>query len=315
MMMKMMKMKIKDFNSKVLKKNLKKHKNFFLAFAGIIFISVLSEGLYHFVIGPNKAQALEGLSIQTVRVKNITMPITVDTVGTLLPLHEAKLTAAMTGKVDKVLVPSGSKVKKGTALLSVVGMANIFAPFDGFLTDWKIKPGEYVTSGTELIDIVNTEQLLVHYRIPEQFAPSLENDQKISLTVRAFPKREFSGTVNYIAPHIDRKTHTVLLHALVNNTDEDLWPGMFVHLRHILSVENNAFVIPESTLTLTLEGYEILVVKENKLVRKTVTVGSRDKGRAHILSGLSENDQVLLTKTDATKEGTVVIAKDWTGDW
>jgi multidrug efflux pump subunit AcrA (membrane-fusion protein) len=292
----------------------KKYKKVILAVAGILIVSLLSYALYHWIV-PKRDNTPPGLAVQTVRVKTIAMPIVIETVGSLLPLHEAKLTAAMTGKVDKILVASGSKVKKGTPLLSIVGIANMLAPFDGFLTDWKVKPGEYVTTGTALIDIVDTDQLSLHYRVPEHYAPVLENDQTITLTVRAFPNREFTGKVNFISPIIDRKTHTVLLHANVNNSDQDLWPGMFAHLRHVLVVENQALVVPESTLNLTMEGYDVLLVKDNKLVRSVVKVGTREKGRVHILAGIEGSDQILLTKTDATKEGTAVVAHDWTGDW
>lgn len=286
-----------------------------MALTGILLLALISHGLYQWIYVSGQDNNPPGLAVQTLRVKTIDMPIIVETVGSLLPLREAKLTAAMTGKVDKILVVSGSKVKKGNPLLSIVGMANILAPFDGILTDWKVKPGEYVTSGTELIDIVDTEQLSVHYRIPEQYAPALKNEQAVVLTVPAFPNREFSGKVTFISPIIDRKTHTIQVHAQVNNNDQDLWPGMFAHLQHILAVENQALVLPESTLNLTLEGYDLLLVIDNQLVRRSVKVGTRDKGRAHILSGVEKGDQVLLTRTDATKEGTRVLAHDWTGDW
>ncbi len=307
-------MKIKALKQRA-EKHFLKHKTLVLALTGIILLSLLSHGLYQWIMGPKKAETPAGLAIQTVRVKTIAMPKVIETVGVLLPLREAKLTAAMTGKVDKILVESGSKVKKGTALLNIVGMANLLAPFDGFLTDWKVKPGEYVASGTELIDILDTDSLSLHYRIPEQYAEDLENGQNISFTVRAFPNRAFNGKVNFISPQVERKTHTILVHANISNSEQDLWPGMFAHCRHILAIENEALVLPESALNLSLEGYELLVVKENKLTRIPVKIGSRDKGRVHILSGIQNDDQVLLTRTDATKEGTVVIAHDWTGDW
>lgn len=294
---------------------LSKHKNFFLALAGIILLSLLSQGLYHWILGANRPAGPFGLAIQTVRVKSIPMPKVVETVGSLLPLEQAKLTAAITGKVDKILVASGSKVKKSTPLLSLVGIANVLAPMDGSLTDWKVKPGEFVSAGSDLIEIVNTAELSVHYRIPEQYAKDLENGQTVTLSFRGLPGQEFTGKVQFISPLVDRKTHTILLHADVHNPDQKLWPGMFARLRHILSIENNALVLPESALNLTLEGYEILVVKQNKLVRMPVTLGTRDKDRVQILSGVEAGDQVLLTKTDATKEGMPVIAHDWTGDW
>lgn len=296
-------------------KSMKKHKVLLISLLSLCLLLLISHGLYRFVFNSKKVEKLEVLPVQTVQVKEVIMPEVLQTVGILLPIHEARLTAAGPGKVDKVLVESGSWVKTGTRLLSVIGGPEVIAPFDGYITDWKVKPGEFVNTGTELVMIVDTELLSLHYRIPEQNAPKLDIGQEVILTVRAYPKKEFKGTVNYISPVIDRKTHTLLLHANVKNPDQDLWPGMFAHVTQLLETNPKALVVPESTLILTLEGYELLVVNEGKLQRRPVQVGNRYQGRAQILSGVKVGEAVLLTRTEATKEGVAVVTKDWTGEW
>jgi len=293
----------------------KKRKILWLALGALIILFLISRSLYQIVSDPKQPKRVEVLSIQTIQVKEVAMPMTVQTVGSLLPVREARLTAGGPGKVERVLVESGSWVKEGTRLLSIIGGPEVIAPFDGYITDWKVKAGENVASGAELVNIVDTELLSLHYRIPEQKAPKLDIGQEVFLKVRAYPNKEFKGIVTYISPIIDRKTHTLMLHANVKNPDQDLWPGMFAHVRQHLEVEPKALVVPESSLILTLEGYELLVVEQGKLTRRPVVVGNRYQNRAQIISGVKLDESVLLTRSEATKEGTSVVAKDWTGDW
>lgn len=295
------------------KNNFKKHKIHLFAIFGILIMLGISHSLYQFLTNRMEEPQIN-LSIQTIVVKELSLPIYVDTVGALVPRTEVKLKATGLGHI-KILVESGSWVKKGTPLLTIIGFNDIRAPFDGYLTDWKIKDGEFVASGTELLDIIDTQMLLLHYRLPEEYAPKLNIGQEVSISVRAFPNREFIGKVTFISPIIDKKTHTILLHAVVNNFEQALWSGMSAHIRHTLSIEPKALVVPESCLILTLEGYELLVVENGKLVRRAVKVGSRFQGRAQILSGVAQGEMVLLTQRDDINEGAVVIPSVWQGDW
>jgi multidrug efflux pump subunit AcrA (membrane-fusion protein) len=295
------------------KNNFKQHRTLILAMLGILIMLGISHGLYHLVINHTDNTPAD-LSVQTIVVKEISLPIRVDTVGSLRPMTEVKLKAGGVGHI-KILVEAGSWVKKGTPLVTVTGFNDIPAPFDGHLTEWKVKEGEFVSAGTELVDIINTQILSLHYRLPEEYAPKLDLGQVVVIAVRAFPNREFTGKVTFISPTIDKKTHTILLHALIDNPDQALWSGMSAHIHHILSIEPKALIVPEACLILTLQGHELLVIQEGKLVRRTVEVGTRYQGRAHIMSGVKEGEMVLLTQTDDTQEGAAVTPSLWQGDW
>lgn len=246
------------------------------------------------------------LAVQTVTVKEAPMSKVVQTIGSLTAGKEIKLKATAPGKIAELCVEAGSFVRAGTELITIIGGAKVTAPFDGYLGDWQVKLGDYVTVGTELADFVNTDLLSVTYRLPEQYAPSLDLNQEIELKVSAFPEDVFSGKLRFISPMIDRKTYTILLRAEIPNPNEKLWPGMSVYVKHILEKNDKALVVPESAIKLTLEGYELLLVSEGKLVRRPVTLGNQSAGLVQVISGVNLNDVVLLTQTNATKEGVEV---------
>lgn len=255
------------------------------------------------------------MMVQTSRAKEASMPEVFDTIGSLSAVQELAIKNGVgVGKIQ-VLVPSGTWVKAGTLLATLIGGPEVRAPFDGYLTDWLVKTGELVPSNAPLIDIVNTDSLTLTYRVPEQYAENLELGQTVEITARAFPDKPFKGTVRFIAPVVDKKTFTILVKAAVDNTDQMLWPGMSTHVLHLFKENPHAIVVPESALQLTLGGYEVWTVKDSKIVREPVIVGTRRQGRAQIINGIHLNDVVIITRTDLLKEGAAVKAEEWTGAW
>lgn len=90
---------------------------------------------------------------------------------------------------------------------------------------------------------------------------------------------------------------------------------MSAHVRQILTEYPKALVIPEAALILTLEGYEVFVVSDGKIGKRTIQIGTRRQGRVHVISGLSLGESVVLVRTNLIAEGASAVANDWTGDW
>lgn len=268
-------------------------------------------------VKPNTPPAPPSIRVQTARVKIADMPEVIETIGFLEPKQDIKIKVAsgILTQVQNILVPSGTFVKKGTRLITLVGVHDIQAPFDGYLTDWKVRAGENVSGGHELVDLVNTDTLALSYKIPENFAGKLDLKQSVELKVKAFPNQVFQGEVDYVAPMVDKKTYTILVKALVKNQDQNLWPGMAVQVRHILAKKPDAVVVPESALQLSMEGYEVFKVKDGKLARTPVQVGTRRNGRVQVLNGVTKDDFVVVVQTDAIVDGAPVIAEEWKGEW
>lgn len=293
---------------------LKKHSVLGIALGGILLLAFFAKDLYQY-FGLSKEKASPALQVQTIRVKEASMPEWVETIGALTAEKELKLKAVGAGRIQQLFVESGTWVKSGTLLANIVAAPELRAPFDGYLTDWLVKAGEYVTPGMELIELVNTDILSLTYKVPESYAGRLEIAQPVEVSVRAFPNKTFQGFVQFISPVVDRKTYTILIKATVKNPDQNLWPGMSAHVKHILATHPNALVIPEACLVLTMEGYEVLVVTQDTIQKRKIEIGERNRGRVHVTAGLSLGEAVIMTRNNSVMEGTQAVAKEWTGDW
>lgn len=294
---------------------LQKRTTLVIAIIAFVLLFWVSNSLYQYLSKSSKSIETPALIVETIRVKQAPMSSVIETIGSLTAKKELKIKAAGNGRMQELLVESGSWVKAGTLLANVIAAPEVRAPFDGFLTDWLVKPGEYIIAGTELVDLVNTDLLSLTYRVPEQYADKLEIGQIVEVTVKAFPEKIFTGEVRFISPIVDKKTYTILIKAEVKNPDQNLWPGMSAHVRQILTNNPNALIIPESCLILSMEGYQALVISEGKILKKTIKIGDRHGGRVHVVSGLTLGEPVILARTGLTVEGAKAVAEDWTGEW
>lgn len=285
-----------------------------IALLGLVLTAWAAQVLYK-KLGTDQSPKAAPIVVQTVQAKEASMPEVLDTIGLLSAVQELSIKNGVGAGKIQILVPSGTWVKAGTLLATLIGGPEVRAPFDGYLADWFVKTGELVAANAPLVDVVNTDNLTLTYKVPEQYAEKLELGQKIELTARAFPDKIFKGTVRFIAPMVDKKTFTILVKAEVDNAEQQLWPGMSTHVVHLFKENPHAIVIPESALKLTLEGYEVWTVKDSKIVRQPVTVGTHRHGRVQIIKGIHLNDTVIITRTDLLKEGLDATPKDWTGAW
>lgn len=290
-----------------------KYRPYLLALLGICIALLFAKQIQHWFA--NKTPQPESKIVQIITVKEAEMPSLIETVGSLTSPKEVTIKAMVASKINKILVESGSFVKAGTELVSLVGGAEVRAPFEGYLDDWQVKAGDYINAGEKLVHVVNSDVLSITYRVPEHFGPMLDLGQMVQIAVRAFPNKEFTGKVSFVSPIVDKKTGTILVRAEIDNLDQNLWSGMSARARHILEIKPKALVVPESALSLDLEGYHLLVAANGVLKKEKVTVGERIKGRAHILSGVTLGDAVVITKTYELREGVPVKPEEWKGDW
>lgn len=287
----------------------------YLMIALLVMCSLIAFAQFYSWLTGTAQPAEQIMPVETVRAKQQSMHKSIETLGTLSAVQEAKLKASGQGRVQTLVATPGAWVEAGALLINMIGAPNIHAPFAGFITDFQVKAGENINIGTELVDVVNSKKMLLSYRLPEHYANQLKVGQIIEMKVLACKDKTFQASVQFVSPVIDKKTFTVLVRAELDNPDQILKSGMSAHVHHVLSVNPDALVLPEACLMPTLEGYDVLLIREGTLQRQAVTIGDRKLGRVEILTGLRQDESVLLTQNATTQEGAKVKAVDWTGAW
>ncbi len=196
----------------------------------------------------------------------------------------------------------------------------ITAPFSGTVGLSAVNLGEYVKDGADLVNLEDTSQLTVDFRLPERFQSRIEAGQPVRVEVDALPGKTFNGRVQALDPLVDANGRSIAVRAtLPPAAGSDLRPGMFARVTTVFSVNNAALVVPEEAIV-PQGGKQFVfrLVKEGegdaaKLVSKRteVQLGVRRGAQVQIAQGLNEGDTVVVAgQQRLQKDGTPVRVVD-----
>jgi membrane fusion protein (multidrug efflux system) len=165
------------------------------------------------------------------------------------------------------------------------------APFTGIVGLRQFSPGDYITSGSDLVEIVDIESMKLDFRIPEVYLPQVATGQTLSISLSAFPNETFTGTVTAISPQISEQGRNILVRALLPNKDKKLRPGLFAKVQ-LLVKQQNLIVVPEQALIPQGTGFLVYLYKDDKVTPVPVQLGQRQKGTI-ALTGINVGDIVI----------------------
>lgn len=173
--------------------------------------------------------------------------------------------------------------------------ATINAPFAGMIADRAIDPGAYVTTGAQLLTLVDLTSLEFQASAPVSYAPLIEQGQRVELTVEGVRGRAFTGRVERINPVAIEGSRMLPVYVGLDNAGGVLRGGMFASGRLILEQKDEAIGIPTGALREDNEGDYVLRREGGRVVRQAVEVAREwDGGRmVEISEGLEPGDVIV----------------------
>jgi multidrug resistance efflux pump len=174
----------------------------------------------------------------------------------------------------------------------MLGYTVIQAPFTGKVVRKLLNVGDMASPAQPMFLLETSSQLELHAFLSESLIPRISLRQEIEVHIDAL-NRTFPGVVREIAPKSDPSTRTVLVKVTLP-FDPDLVNGLFGRLS-VPYGRYEALVVPfkavrevgQLTLieALGFDGYP---------QRRFVTLGKVHDGVVEVLSGLQENDEVIV---------------------
>lgn len=174
----------------------------------------------------------------------------------------------------------------------------IRAPFDGKLGLRLIDQGEYIGTGTAIVEINMLNPIYVDYTLSEKELPGVDRGYDVVATVAAVPENTFKGKVSAINTSVNPETRTVRIRATLENEDNLLRPGMFATISTRQPEDRRVITVPRTAISYNTYGDFVFVVVENddgELIvnRRTVQTGNTREGRVAVSNGLEEGEQVV----------------------
>jgi membrane fusion protein (multidrug efflux system) len=174
----------------------------------------------------------------------------------------------------------------------------IRAPFDGTLGIRMVDQGEYIPTGTPIVEINMLDPIYVDYTLSEKDLPNVATGYSVAVTVAAVPEQTFEGEVTAINTSVNPETRTVRIRATLDNPENHLRPGMFATIQTRQPKDDEVVTVPRTAISYNTYGDFVFVVEENDdgalvVNRRSITTGEIRDTRAAVLSGLKAGETVV----------------------
>lgn len=193
----------------------------------------------------------------------------------------------------------------------------IYAPASGVLTNFALTEGMSVTNlsstnssasnndaATQSVGIiVNPDnQTTATVSLTEIDVTSVKPDQKVMITMDAFPDKTFTGKVLAINTNGQASNGVTSYPTMIifDNSLSNMYPNMSVSADIIVDSKTDVLIVPTAAISHTDGVSTIKVMKDNQISQVSVEVGISDNSHSEIISGLNEGDTVV---TDINNSG------------
>ena len=221
---------------------------------------------------------------------------------------------ASLASAEQALAAAKATMDKDKALYAY---SHITAPFDGVVTSLNAYKGALLPGGTSsnigtqaLCRLSQNNLLRLVIPVPERAVPDLRLGEMIDVKVSTLGKT-FSGKIVRFSDQIDTQTRTMHTEVEVPNANYELVPGMYASVEIPLQKAAQVLAVPTQVVQPTGEGKGtvLLVNDSNQIEKRPVTLGVQTATEIEIVSGLKENDRVILGSQGQYQPGQRVAPK------
>lgn len=180
----------------------------------------------------------------------------------------------------------------------------VICTMNGMVTHRWLDEGTQVVAKEKIITISDMSTLVIKAEVNEKFFPAIATGKKLPVILDAFPGDTLAGVISLVYPEISADTRTVKFDVKLIKSDKKLLPGMMAQLRIPTEIHENAIAVPsDAVLTNPAnERFVFVVNKDSIAFKRIVKPGISAKKQIEILSGLAENEKVVIMGQEMLKD-------------
>lgn len=199
-----------------------------------------------------------------------------------------------------------------------VADATIVAPMSGTIVGTPLQPGQTISTGLSsqmiIATIADLRELEIYLAVDETDIAKVHPGDRVDFTVDAYTNRTFHGVVSTIAKGtrgtLGTVSKSVVFYTVKVKIDDeetaDLLPTMTARALIYGPTKKDVLMVPLTAVRSDKEGSFVYLIQENEPVRHSVVTGMTGDSMVEIVSGVSENDEIVISgdvKEKAKKNG------------
>jgi RND family efflux transporter MFP subunit len=208
-----------------------------------------------------------------------------------------------------------------------VNNCTIRAPFEGLVVSKDAQVGEMVSpisagggfTRTGIATIVDMKSLEIEVDVNESYIARVKPQQKVTSTLDAYPSWQIPCRVRTIIPTADRQKATVKVRITFDKLDPRILPDMGVKVAFLGDepsptgasdgVATPKALIPSSAVRQEGGKPIVFLVRDGKLERRAVTLGSQRGDDVQVLAGVNDGDPLVIKGPASLRDGQAVEVK------
>ncbi|MEH6537066.1 MAG: efflux RND transporter periplasmic adaptor subunit [Psychroserpens sp.] len=199
--------------------------------------------------------------------------------------------------------------KAVSQLQQQVARTVVRAPFSGTIDDVITEQGSVVAPGqTQLFRIVNLDKMYIETDVPENYITNVTEGKIVEVE---FPVlgTSMQAKVRQAGSFINPANRTFKVEVTIPNKDKNIKPNLTAKLKINDYTNEKAILIPLSIISENAKGeqyvYAITDKSNNKAIakRSIITTGKTQGDYIEVLSGLSNNDEIIQEGARSVKDG------------
>ncbi|MFA5975101.1 MAG: efflux RND transporter periplasmic adaptor subunit [Elusimicrobiota bacterium] len=292
-------------------------------------ILITGSAYFFWMRGRDKSKSTE-LTTQTVTATQGSIEDRVEATGTVQPLNRVEIKPPIAGRVEKLILGEGDRVKAGDILAwmsssdraAILDAARaqgleevkkwedaykptpIVAPLSGVIILKNVVVGQTVDASTVLYAM--SDKLIVVADVDEADIGRVRMDMPAVITLDSYPDAPIQGKVFQILYEGKNVSNVITYGVKIEpaNIPPFFRSQMTANINLISNKKENVVLLPAAAIYPTTSGERQVYVPgpDGKRVPRTVQVGLENGDQAEITEGIAAGEQVLVTRKRYTPQ-------------
>lgn len=196
-----------------------------------------------------------------------------------------------------------TELKRAEARLEVIGDSGtvsgqrqivLTAPMDGTITALETAPGDFIDNATEsMMTISNLEKVWVTASVQEKDLSFVQKDERVEVTLLAYPGEVFSGRVQIISQLLESDTRRNKVRISFDNPYGIFKLNMFASVR-FFAPATQSIVVPSSALFIVNDMTSVFVETAPWTFKRKPVVIESDYEGSTIVRGLEPGQRIVV---------------------
>ena len=184
----------------------------------------------------------------------------------------------------------------------------IKSPINGSLAERLVDVGTSVNPQMKVASVVDTSQIRIRIGVSEKQIHKIRKGQNVTVSVDAFPGRDYQGTVFTAGMKANETSLTFPVEvSLTNNREPLLKPGMVARLKIQTGKHTQVVSIPQSAILTETDTTFVFVAQDGIARKLTIVPDQTIDSRTIVRKGLSPGDRLITVGGQTIVDGEKVV--------